>query len=78
MAVTEMLAVEIDEQGTVHGEKGILEVGDLDIVKNALAAWGGNRQRGRVVLQIFIQAKGAINTSPDMNGVFAETSEPAA
>jgi hypothetical protein len=78
MEKSEMLAVSLDEDGVIHAEGGKLIVGDMDIVKAALAMWGGNRQRGRVVLQIFIQAKGSINTSPDLNGTFAEPSEPAA
>lgn len=76
--MAEFLAVKFDEQGTLHAEGGKLIVGDLDIIKAALAAWGGNRQRGRVVLELYLSNKEIVNTSPDFNGVFAEPSEPAA
>lgn len=72
----EFLAVSIDESGVLHNEAGKLIVGDFDIIKAALAAWGGNRQRGRVELRLFLSNQSIINTSPDFNGIFAEPSEP--
>jgi len=73
----EFLAVRFDEQGVIHSEDGKLIVGDLDIVRAALAAWGGSRQRGRVVVEIYLENRSITNTSPDFNGTFAEGSEPA-
>jgi hypothetical protein len=75
--MAEMLAVRFDEQGVLHGENDKLIVGDFDIVRAALAAWGGKRQRGRVVLELYLSNQVVTNTSPDMTGVFAESSEPA-
>ena len=75
--MSEMLAVRFDEQGVIHEENGKLIVGDFDIIKAALSAWGGKRQRGRVVVEIHLQNREVVNTSPDFNGVFTEGSEPA-
>lgn len=72
----EFLAVHLDEEGIVHSEDGKLIVGDLDVVRKALAAWGGNRQRGRVQLRIYLRTQASVDLSPDMNGTFAEGSEP--
>lgn len=76
--MNEMLLVEIDEQGVIHEEDGQLIVGDLRIMEAALKAWGGSRQRGRVLIQIYVQPRQMTNSSPDFNGTFAEKSEPAA
>ena len=72
----EMLAVRFDEQGVIHNEENRLIVGDFDIIRAALAAWGGKRQRGRVVIEIYLSNQSVVNTSPDFNGTFAEPSEP--
>ena len=75
--MSEFLAVRFDEQGVIHSENGKLVVGDLDIIRAALAAWGGSRQRGRVVVEIYLENRSIVNTSPDFNGAFSEPSEPA-
>ena len=77
MANNEFLSVEVNEQGVIHAENGKLIVGDLDVIALALAAWGGSRQRGRVVVQIFLQNQSVTNTSSDFSGKFMEASEPA-
>jgi len=74
--MAEMLIVKIDEQGTMHFEDGRLIVGDLDVVKLAAASAGLHRQRGRVVLEMYVQSKDVTNASPDLDGTFAEGSEP--
>ena len=70
--MSQMLAVRIDESGTVYQKDGRLIVGDLDVVRRALAAWGGGRQRGRVVVEIYIESREAVDVSGDLNGAFAE------
>ena len=74
----EYRVVNINERGVIHYEGDKLVVGDLDIIKKARAMWGGNRQRGRVHVQFFLEAQESTDVSPDMNGTFAEGSEPAA
>jgi hypothetical protein len=74
----ETLAARLDEEGIVHAEGEKLAVGDLDIAKAAIAGWGGHRQRGRVVVEIYVKNARVSNASPDFNGVFAEGSEPKA
>lgn len=74
--MAEMLAVRLDEEGVIHAEGDKLIVGDFDIVRAALASWGGNRQRGRVVVEIYVRNQQATNMSPDLNGTFMEPSEP--
>jgi len=74
----EMLIVSIDEIGVVHFEGDKLIVGDLDIIAKAKRMAGLSRQRGRVEVNIFIRSGAETNVSPDMDGMFAEASEPPA
>jgi hypothetical protein len=73
----EFLAVSIDEDGVIHTRGEKLIVGDFDFIKAAIAAWGGNRQRGRIEFRLFLKNQRMVNTSPDFNGTFAEGSEPS-
>ena len=74
--MSELLIVRINEQGTIHFEDGRLIIGDLDIVKLAEAGAGLKRQRGRVVLELYVQSQELTNVAPDFSGIFAEASEP--
>lgn len=74
----ELLIVDIEENGVIHFENGRLIVGDLDIIKKAEAMAGLKRQRGRVLIRLFVQSRATIDVSPDMSGAYAEASEPAA
>lgn len=75
--MAEILAARFDEEGVVHAEGDKLVVGDLDIAKAAIKSWGGQRQRGRVVVEIYVKNAMVTNMSPDFNGTFVEASEPA-
>lgn len=69
--MAEMLAVRLDEDGVLHlNSEGKLVVGDLDIIEAATRGWGGMRQRGRVVVEIYLKSAMLTNTSPDFNGTF--------
>ena len=76
--MAQMLAVAFDESGVIHFEGDKLIVGDFDIIRAVQAAWGGNRQRGRVMIHVYLTSAEVTNLSPDFNGVFTEGSEPPA
>ena len=78
MAKSEALIVEIEEEGVLHFEGDTLVLGDLDVMKAVKQAWGGNRQRVRLVVQVYIQTRTSANVSPDGNGALSEGSEPKA
>lgn len=67
--------VEFDESGVLVNRDGLLVVGDFDIMKAVIAAWGvgpGGRQRGRVRISLWVEPKQTTNMSPDFGGTFVE------
>ena len=73
--VEEYKLAEVSIPGVVHVEAGALVVGDSNIAATAARAWGGGRQQGRVVVQIYVEPQLMTITNPDM-GVGLEASEP--
>lgn len=71
-----MATVRIAQRGVLHLENGQLILGDLQVDKAFAAAWGGNRQYGLLEVQFTIESTEMAVTSPDLNGTFAERSEP--
>ena len=68
----EYKVVEFDERGVLVNKDGLLVVGDFDIMKAALAAWGGLRQRGRARITLWLESAETTNVSPDFSGTFQE------
>ena len=71
-----MATVRIAQRGVLHLENGQLILGDLLVDKAFAAKWGGNRQYGLLEMQFTIEDTQSSETSPDLNGTFAERSEP--
>jgi hypothetical protein len=62
--------------GEVHADSmGRLLVGDTDLVKKFLAAWGGQRQLGRVEIVMHLMTTETTEASPSLSAHFLEPGE---
>ena len=72
-----MATVKLEQSGVLHVEDGKLVLSDLQIDKAFTAMWGGGRQYGKLTMTFAIETVQLDATSPDMNGLLTERSEPA-